>query len=238
MSHSEWVLDSDASHYMSPDSSSFTSVFPLLSILVMTVDDTLMSLVGVSSVITPHLSLSNVYLIRKRILNLASVGQLCDFGDYLVISSSSFCYVQDLQSQKLIGTGRRQNGLYILNELKVSVAAAATITVDLSYFHLSPSSSSFYLWNSRLRHVSSSRLRFLASIEPLENLQTCDISDCSGCKLENFSALPFNRSISISSSPFDLIHSDVWGPLMLPQKVGLDIIFHLLMIILVIIEFM
>ena len=96
MSHSEWVLDSDASYYMSPDSSSFTSVFPLLSILVMTVDDTLMSLVGVSYVITPHLSLSNVYLIRKLILNLASVGQLCDFGDYLVISSSSFCCLQDL----------------------------------------------------------------------------------------------------------------------------------------------
>jgi hypothetical protein len=29
-----------------------------------------------------------------------------------------------------------------------------------------------------ISHVSSSRLRFLASIGALENLQTCDISDC------------------------------------------------------------
>jgi hypothetical protein len=97
-------------------------------------------------------------------------------------------------------------------EVPVFVAAATITTVDLSSFHLSLSSSSFYLWHSHLGHVSSSRLRFLASTRALGNLKTCDISDCSGCKLAKFSALPFNRSISISSSPFDLIHSDVWGP--------------------------
>jgi hypothetical protein len=108
-----------------------------------------------------------------------------------------------------------------LDELKVLVAAAtaATTTVDLSSFYLSLSSSSFYLWHSRLGHVSSSCLRFLASTRALENLKTCDISDCSGCKQAKFSALPFNQSIYVSSSPFDLIHSDV------------------LMIILVIVEF-
>ena len=186
MSHSEWVLDSGASHHMSPDSSSFTSVSPLSSIP--------MPLAGVGSVVTPHLSLPNVYLIPKLKLNLASVGQICDSGDYLVMFSGSFCCVQDLQSQKLIGTGRRENGLYILDELKVPVAAAAaaTTTVDLSSFRLSISSSSFYLWHSRLGHVSSSRLRFLASTGALGNLKTCDISDCSGCKLAKFSALPFN----------------------------------------------
>jgi hypothetical protein len=47
-----------------------------------------------------------------------------------------------------------EKGLYILNELKVSIVAAATIatttttattSVDLSPFHLSLSSSRFYL---------------------------------------------------------------------------------------------
>jgi len=96
--------------------------------------------------------------------------------------------------------------------VSVVVAAAAITTVDLSSFHLSLSSSSFYLWHSRLGHVSSSHLRFLTSTGALRNLKTCDISDCSGYKLAKFSALPFNRSISVSSLPFDLIHSDVWGP--------------------------
>jgi hypothetical protein len=77
---------------------------------------------------------------------------------------------------------------------------------------LSLSSSCFYLWHSHLGHVSSSCLRFLASIGALGNLKTCDISDCSRCKLVKFSAFPFNWSISVSSLPFDLIHSDVWKP--------------------------
>ena len=122
----------------------------------------------------------------------------------------------------MIGTGRRENELYILDELKVSfpVAATATTTIDLSSFRLSLSSSSFYLWHSRLGHISSSRLRFLASTRALENLKTCDIYDCSGCKLAKFSALPFNRSIYVSSLPFDLIHFDVWGPSLVATKGG------------------
>jgi hypothetical protein len=55
-------------------------------------------------------------------LNLAFDGQLCDSGDYLDIFSFTFCCVQELQSQKLIETSHRENGLYILDELKVSVA--------------------------------------------------------------------------------------------------------------------
>jgi hypothetical protein len=221
MSHSEWVLDSGASHHMSLDSSSFTFVPPSSSIPVMTVHGTLMPLAGVGYVVTPYLSLPNVYLIPKLKLNLASIGQICDSGDYLVMFSSSFCFVQDLQSKKLIGIGCRENGLYILDELKVSVfVAATTATVDLSSFRLSPSSSSFYLWHSRLGHVLSSRLRFLASTRALENLNTCYISDCSGCKLAKFFALPFNRNIFVSSSRSDLIHSDVWGPSSIATKSG------------------
>jgi hypothetical protein len=113
----------------------------------MTTDGTPIPLAGVGSIVTPHLSLPNVYLILKLKLNLAFVGQICDSGDYLVMFSGFFCCVQDLQSQKLIGIGRKENGLYTLDELKVPVAAAtaATTTVDLSFFRLSLSSSSFYL---------------------------------------------------------------------------------------------
>ena len=39
-----------------------------------------------------------------------------------------------------------------------------------------------------------------------------DISDCCGCKLAKFFALPFTKSIYVSNAPFDLVHSDVWGP--------------------------
>ena len=71
---------------------------PLSSIPVMTADGTPMPLANVGSIVTPHLSLPNLYLIPKLKLNLASVGQLYDSSDYLIMFSGSFCYVQDLQS--------------------------------------------------------------------------------------------------------------------------------------------
>ena len=76
-----------------------------------------------------------------------------------------------------------------MDELKVPDIAASS--VDLSSFRLSSSSSSFYLWHSRIGHVSGSRLKYLASIGALGKLKTHDISDCCGCKLAKFSALPF-----------------------------------------------
>jgi hypothetical protein len=51
----------------------------------MTGNNTHMPLANVGSVITPRLSLLNVYLISKLALNLAFVGQFCDFRNYLVI---------------------------------------------------------------------------------------------------------------------------------------------------------
>ena len=87
MSYFGWVLNSGVSHHMSPDFSSFAYMSSSSSIHVMTADDTSIPLAGVAIVITPHLSLSNVYLIPNLTLNLVSVGQIYD---YLVIFSPLF----------------------------------------------------------------------------------------------------------------------------------------------------
>jgi hypothetical protein len=135
-SYPEWILDSSAPYHISPDSSSFAYVSPSSSIPVMTIDGTSMPLADVGSIVVPHLSLPNVYLILKLTLNLTYVGQLCDSGNYLVIFSFSFCCVQDLQSQKLIQTGRRKEGLYILNELKMSVVVVPHLSLRNVYLIL------------------------------------------------------------------------------------------------------
>ena len=51
-------------------------------------------------------------------------------------------------------------------------------------------------------------------------MQTHDSRDCSGCKLTKFFALPFNQNIFIFYSPFDLIHSNIWGPSSVVTKEG------------------
>ena len=59
---------------MSLDSSYFTSMSHPSSIPVMNADGTHMPLVGVCSIITPNLSLFNLYHIPNLTLNLASIG--------------------------------------------------------------------------------------------------------------------------------------------------------------------
>ncbi|GJW18360.1 integrase [Tanacetum coccineum] len=54
----------------------------------------------------------------------------------------------------------------------------------------------------------------------MEKLDTHDISDCNGCKLAKFSAQPFSNSISSSTTRFDLVHFDVWGPALVSTKGG------------------
>ena len=78
ISSSLWIFDSGVSHHMSPDLSSFVSLSPTSSVSVMITDGTPMPLVGVGSIITPYMSLSNVYHIPSPTLNLVSVSQLCE----------------------------------------------------------------------------------------------------------------------------------------------------------------
>jgi hypothetical protein len=47
---------------------------PSSFIPVMTADGTFMPLAGIGSIVTPHLSLPNIYLILNLKLNLASIG--------------------------------------------------------------------------------------------------------------------------------------------------------------------
>ena len=92
----------------------------------------------------------------------------------------------------------------------------------------------FFLWHSCLGHASSSCLRFLTSTRALKNLQTCDISYCSRCKLVKFFVLPFNQNIFVFSSSFDLIHSDIW--VLSPISIKRGSRYHAFIIIIIIID--
>jgi transposase InsO family protein len=136
-------------------------------------------------------------------LNLLSVGQLCELGLDLHFSNRGVD-VQDPLTGKLLGTGRKIGRLFELCNLQipshmVSSSVAATTT-------LSPN-----LWHSRLGHASLSRLQLLASQGHLGSVNFHKF-DCMSCQFDKQTKLSFNNSDSFSSAPFDLVHSDVWGP--------------------------
>ena len=74
-------------------------------------------------------------------MSLLSISQLSDSG-FDVIFSSSGCVVQDRDSKKQIGAGRRVGDLYILEHLHIPPESSSTAA---SSFRLDNKSSPFYL---------------------------------------------------------------------------------------------
>jgi hypothetical protein len=92
------------------------------------------------------------------------------------------------------------------------------------------------LWHSRLGHASLPRVKLLASQGRL-GLVNFQSFDCVSCHLEKQTRLSFNKSESFSSAPFDLIHSDIWGPAPIPTEGGSHYFVILWMITVVILGF-
>ncbi|CAL5322797.1 unnamed protein product [Camellia sinensis] len=220
ISSSVWLFDSGASHYMTPHLSLLQNCTPPpFPITVNAVNGSGMSVISVGSVLPfamSVVSIPSVLYVPQLSVSLLSISQL-DASSFDVIFSSSICSVQDRISKQQIGTGRRVGDLYVVESLHLPLTTSPTV---FSSFQLDSLSNPFYLWHSRLRHLSTDRLRSLAQSGVLGKVSLSELTECQGCKLAKMTALPFHKSTSISDTPFSLVHTDVWGPSPILTKGG------------------
>lgn len=128
---------------MSFDPKPFVSLKLVPTISFMMVDGTHMPLADTGSISKSNLNISDVYYIPNLTLNLPYVSQLYDLGYF-----STQCYMQDPQSERMIGTSSRQGGLYLFDELKVPDVVMRTI--DLSSRVCLPSKSCMIMFLTTL----------------------------------------------------------------------------------------
>jgi transposase InsO family protein len=148
-------------------------------------------------------------------MNLLSVGHITDHNCFVGFDSSS-CFVQDRQSGTVIGTGHRRRDssrLYTLDSLRLPPVYTGSVSSVVS-------TSSFARWHHRLGHLCGSRLSTLVHKGCLGHTNIESNFHCKGCKLGKQIQLPYLSSASYSTRPFQLIHSDVWGPAPFPTKEG------------------
>jgi len=94
----------------------------------------------------------------------------------------------------MIGTGYESSGLYYLQSS--STIASSSTTESPSLLH------------RRLGHPSLKKLRVM-----VPNLSQLQSFDCESCQLGKHVRSSFPSSTqSQAHSPFDVVHSDVWGP--------------------------
>jgi hypothetical protein len=168
---------------------------------------------------TSQFTVSNVSIVPQLSMNLMSVGQLTDMNCFVGFDDTS-CFVQDRQTGALLGTGRRHknsSGLYILDHLHMPPSLFTSSSLSSSF---ASAAIPFRQWHHRLGHLCGSRLSTLIKHGALGDVPIDSSFQCTGCRLGKQIQLPYPTSTSRTNNPFDLVHSDVWGPAPFTSKGG------------------
>ncbi|KAL0554223.1 hypothetical protein IC582_008140 [Cucumis melo] len=197
-----WLFDSGCCNHMTSNYSLMNTPSPTKSLPpIYVADGNCINITHMGIINTPSLNLLHTYCVPNLTFNLVSVGQLCDLG--LTVSfSSNGCQVQDPQTGQTIGTDRKVGRLFELLSLQVPPPSISAPVTD----------SNTYQWHLHLGHASQEKLCHLISINNLNSITKFFPFNCLNCKLSKQPALSFSKSTSICDKPFDLIHSDIWGP--------------------------
>ena len=141
-------------------------------------------------------------LIAIHLLSLSKF--VCDLNSDLTFNPNS-CFYRDKVSGKRITLAEEHQGLYFVCPPAIDRAHVAVVTTSPSYDRL-------WLLRRRLGHPSFSTLRLLFPRlfcgQPVDRF-VCDA--CSRAK-HHRTTYPLSLSLSRSTTPFSIIHTDIWGP--------------------------
>ncbi|CAL9017436.1 unnamed protein product [Prunus brigantina] len=204
-----WIIDTGASDHMTYDAKFFDELSSN------TRDPYITSANGLPSPITGEgtisltltLSLSRALLVPNIHCNLLYVGRLLDTLNASATFYPTHCSFQDLKTHETIGHGKRIGGLYYLTLPSAPVRDRVINTVQSCSVK---DKQQIWLWHRRLGHPSFGYLkRMFPSL-----FRSCDESSfkCETCILAKSHRTVFPLSDSKAAKPFDLVHSDVWGP--------------------------
>jgi histone deacetylase 1/2 len=147
------------------------------------------------------LHLNNILHVPKAAKNLVFVHRLTKDNSAFIEFHPDFFLIKDQATRNTILKGPCRRGLY---PLPVDSSVKQANAVD------QPTVSK---WHNCLGHPS---LPIVTKVIDSNNLSCSSVSNkksvCDACQQAKSHQLPYNRSVSSTSFPLELVHSDVWGP--------------------------
>jgi transposase InsO family protein len=205
-----WLTDSGASDHITANANNLSPQVPYQGqeqVSVGNGQNLPIQNIGNSQLHTKYhkFQLKNVLHVPKIASNLFSVHKLCLHNNCSCYFNANQFLVQDLPTGRLLYKGLSKNGVYPIQSQLFNSANKTACTAQSS-------SDKWQLWHSRLGHPSAKVLSSLSHSFNFNFLSKPVLEHCHHCLAGKMHQLPFPSSNKQVQSPFELVHSDLWGP--------------------------
>ena len=171
---------------------------------IQTVDGTYQPVKGVGTVkCTPSITLSSVLYAPSFPVSLVSMSSLVDDIDCRIIADRYNCIIEERKTGRRLGIGMRHKGLWYLDRRETDDVVRTALTAVAN-----DDEAMLILQHCRLGHMSFDTM---SKIFP-EEMKKVDKEKlvCDACEFGKHIRTSYVSHGLRSTSPFVLIHSDVW----------------------------
>lgn len=198
-----WYFDTGATDHASPDFQKLTISDDYKGNDKLQVGNgNLLSISHIGNSTLHNLRLPNVLIVPKLTKSLLSVSKFTQDNKVYIEFWPHHCLVKTFQGQTIL-RGGINNGLYCINTIQNKTRPTMALTGVRTSVHG---------WHQRLAHPHEPLLRRLISSFNLPVSSNKFPNVCDSCQLGKSHRFPLGSSHIASSTPFELIYSDVWGP--------------------------
>ncbi|KAG7572452.1 Ribonuclease H-like superfamily [Arabidopsis suecica] len=189
------IVDSGASHQMISDSKLINNIEPALgNVIIANGDKIPVKGVGDLELFSKK---SKAFYMPTFTSNLLSVKKATTDLNCYAIFGPNDVHFQDIETSRVLGQGGTKDGLYVLEDTKLSTPLS-------SHFSSILVNANNAIWHARLGHPHSRALGLLLPSISFKN------NECEACILGKHCKSVFPKSNTIYENCFDLVHSDVW----------------------------
>ncbi|KAL4303890.1 hypothetical protein GQ457_10G000190 [Hibiscus cannabinus] len=215
----EWIIDSGCSHHVTGNDSLFSEMRQhKMDRIIVTADDSAYPVakegdvqIGIDD--RNSVKLNDVFHVPGLKRNLVSVAQITDSGKYVLFGPKDVKVLDNMKniSADVLTTGEKKGSLYVLS-------------AGEAYVKKTSQTDSAEIWHARLGHVGYQLLRQISSKKLLDGIpvlhEVREAVICQGCQFGKSHCLPFEESSSRKLTMFELVHTDLMGPMKTPSYSG------------------